>query len=98
MRLLVSSKVIAKKLSEIPEKEFIIRATLYSNGKDSAGTLTLIAQTTSVDLPVEILTFEASLKQEDVRWDWIFDIVSKVDEQPITLEVHEKVTNVIFQC
>lgn len=98
MRLLVSSKNLAKKLSEIPESESVCRATLNPDGQQGSGILTLITQERSIDVSVHILKFEASVKQNNIRWDWISDIVSKVNEQPMILEIHEKVTNVVFQC
>lgn len=37
------------------------------------------------------------IKQHNIRWDRIRDTLSKVPDQPVTLEITKKVVNVIFQ-
>lgn len=98
MKLLVSSKQLAKKLSELPEMEFVLSATLRRDEKyKDAGILLLLTQTKAIEICVHILKFEAALNQEGRRWDGIYRLVKKCQEQPITLELFPRVTNVIFQ-
>ena len=92
MKILVSSKLLARKLEEIDfENESIERVTLDNDE------LILISQTSSVKFSVHVLDFKASVKQEGRRWDWIKSLVSRVEEQPIVLQIFDNVVNVIFQ-
>jgi hypothetical protein len=101
MKILVSTKALGKLLSQIPENEFVQRVNL-EGGKHAGdfhgnGVLTLITNTKTFELPVHILKFEASVKVQDRRWDWLNNLMNQVDEQPISLEIYEKVINIIFQ-
>lgn len=92
MKVIVSSKNLYKRLSEIDfNKESIYNVVLEDN------VLRINANTKSVEIYCEIVTFKASIKQENRRWDWVKELCSKVEEQPITLHISENVVNVIFQ-
>ena len=92
MKILLSSKLLALKLKEIDfEKESVERVTL---DKDE---LILITQTSSVKFQVNVLEFKASVKQDGRRWDWVKSLVSRVEEQPIVLQIFHNVVKVIFQ-
>ena len=82
---------MAKLLDQIPEGEFVERANL------DEGELILIAQTKSVKMPVHIIKFEASLRQEVGRWDWVRHLMEQVNEQPVGMEITERSIYVIFQ-
>ena len=70
MKVLISSKLLASKLKEIDfEKESVERVTLAN------GELILITQTSSVKVPVFVLEFKASVKQDGRRWDF-YKIIS----------------------
>jgi hypothetical protein len=92
MKILMSSKLLASKLKEIDfEKESVERVTLDNDE------LILITQTSSVKFHVHVLEFKASVKQDGRRWDWVKSLVSRVEEQPIVLQIFDNVVNVIFQ-
>ena len=91
MKILVSTKAMAKLLDQIPEGEFVERVNL------DEGQLILISQTKSVKTSVHIIKFEASLKQEDRRWDWVHHLMRQVNEQPVGMDIREGGISVIFQ-
>lgn len=92
MRVLLSSGLLAQKLNEIDlERENVQRANLED------GDLILICQTQAVRIPVHVLDFKASVKQENRRWDWVKLLVNSVGDQPVVLQVFENVVNVTFQ-
>ncbi len=92
MRVLVSSKNLSRALSEIDFKTDSVYNVTLENSELSINT-----QIKSVRVYVHVVLFKAAVKQENRRWDWIKDIVSSADEQPIALDIHENCTNVIFQ-
>ena len=98
MKILVSSKTLAIHLKEIDFTggEYMVSACLKkeSNHYD----LILSTENKAVSIPVEVLIHTVlPYKQHNRRWDWVKELVSKVDEQPVTLEICEQIINVIFQ-
>lgn len=94
MRLIASSKTLANQLAKIDfEKDNVNSVSIEGN------TLWIHAQNHSVELFVEKsnIFFKSPLQQTGRRWDWVKQLVSSVEEQPIVLEIHENVVNVIFQ-
>lgn len=92
MKVIVSSKTLYKRLSEIDfDKESVYNVVLEDN------VLRINANTKSVEVYCETVTFKASVKQANRRWDWIKELCNKVEEQPIVLEIYENGVNVIFQ-
>lgn len=43
------------------------------------------------------LNYHVTIKQENRRWDWVKKLVTRVEEQPIVLEIYEGCVSVIFQ-
>ncbi len=98
MKLLISASLLASKLKELPlDAEEIFRATLENSGVSDFGTLTLITPSKSISINVCILKFQASLKQNDRRWDWVLKDLKKMEDKPIVLEIYEKCVNIIMQ-
>jgi hypothetical protein len=92
MKILISSKYLAKKLEKIDfEKESVERVSL---DKDE---FILITQKSAIRFQVHVLEFKQSVKQDGRRWDWVKSLVSRVEEQPIVLHIFDNVVNVIFQ-
>jgi hypothetical protein len=92
MKLLLSSKVLASKLNEIDfETDEVKRVSLNDNE------LMLITLKKSVVIPVHVVIFKASENQEGRGWDCVRSLVSRVEEQPIVLQIYDNVLNVIFQ-
>jgi uncharacterized protein (UPF0218 family) len=93
MKILVSSKHLAAKLNEID----------FNNDKvmsigDNVTEVIIKTINRDIELYAEILIFSANpIDQQERRWDWIKELVNKVDEQPICLDIKEKFVNVIFQ-
>lgn len=51
-----------------------------------------------VNILVEVLQYSGpEVNQENIRWDWLKETLSKVPEQPVTLEIKENIVNLIFQ-
>jgi hypothetical protein len=92
MRVLLSSGLLAEKLNEIDlERESVERANLED------GDLILICQTQAVRIPVYVIDFKASVRQESRRWDWVKLLVNSVGDQPVSLQIFENIVNVTFQ-
>ena len=90
MKLLVSSKYLAQKLAEL-DYETVLRLDL--NEKE----LTFVTANKSISMNVEVLRFESTVNQENRRWDWVRNDVTAINEQPIILDISEKVVNIILQ-
>lgn len=99
MRIVISSKVLANALERIYPKDMVYCATVR-NSK-------LILQTAN-DINISIIVEAAKdfdtraaegevMAQIDNRWDWVYDLVRRVQDQPIVLEIGQKKVNVIFQ-
>lgn len=98
MKVLVSSKALAKKLSEIDfDNDSVYNVVLNPVGNTTTCELSINTTKYSVKILVESIIFKAAVIQEHRRWDAIRDLVNKADDQPIVLEINERVTNVIFQ-
>lgn len=98
MKVLVSSKALANKLSEIDfDNDSVYNVALNPVGNTNTCVLSINTTKYSVKITVESIIFKAAVIQEHRRWDCIRDLVNKVDDQPIVLEINERVTNVIFQ-
>lgn len=91
MKIISSSKALSRILEDIPDNEFIERVNLEDDE------LILITQTKTLKIPVHIIQFEASVKQDNRRWDGVARLMSGAPEQPVVLEIHDKIINVIFQ-
>ena len=92
MKVLLSSKLLASELAKI---DFENEQVFQVRGEGSNLIINTDKQT--LELWVEMLKFEPRVKQENRRWDWVKKLVSCADEQPIVLDIHENVVNVIFQ-
>lgn len=92
MKVLLSSKLLASELAKI---DFENEQVFQVRGEGSNLIINTDKQT--LELSVEMLQFEPRVKQENKRWDWVKKLVSCADEQPIVLDIHENVVNVIFQ-
>ena len=98
MKILVSSKALAKKLSEIDfDNDRVYNVVLNSIGNTTICELSVNTNTKTVKVMVEVIVFQAAVKQDSRRWDWVKDLLTKIDEQPIVLEIKESVINVILQ-
>ncbi|MDD3875453.1 MAG: hypothetical protein PHT69_02470 [Bacteroidales bacterium] len=92
MKVLLSSKLLASELAKIDfENEQVFQVRVEGSN------LIINTDKQTLELWVEMLNFEPRVKQENRRWDWVKKLVSCADEQPIVLDIHENVVNVIFQ-
>lgn len=92
MKILISSKVLSDNLDKINfEDEYVIQV----RGEGSKFIINTNSQT--IEICCEILRFSPRVKQNNRRWDWVANLVDKVDEQPIVLDIYENVINVVFQ-
>lgn len=91
MKVLISTANLARQLAKIKFDEEHV-----SHCKIEEETLTLYTQTSAIEIacvaPVEI----DFLWQNDRRWDWIFEIVNRVEDYPAVLEIDERSVHLIF--
>jgi len=92
MKILISSKQLAIDLAKI---DFDNETVMQVRGEGSNLVINTDKQT--IEIWCEMLQFEPRVKQENRRWDWVKSLVSRVEEQPIVLDIHENVVNVIFK-
>lgn len=98
MKILVSSKALAKKLSEINfDNDDVYNVTLNPIGNTTTCELSVNTKTQSFKIMVESIIFRASMNQEGRRWDCIKDLLSMVADQPVVLNITGYTTSVIFQ-
>ena len=91
MKIIVSSKQLAVKLNEFDFENDSIQAV-----RAEKSNLYLDSQKKTVEIWCEITEFRARVVQEGVRWDWLKNLVNKVDEQPVVLEITKDCVKVIF--
>lgn len=91
MKILISTKQLARELSKINFKKEFVRQVLGEKNK-----LTLCTDEQNVEIDCEIIEFEPRINQQDRRWDWVKQTVERVSEQPVVLFIHENNINVIF--
>ena len=92
MKILISSKQLAVDLAKIDfENETVIQV------RGEGSNLVINTDKQTIETWCEMLRFEPRVKLENRRWDWVKSLVSNVEEQPIVLDIHENVVNVIFQ-
>lgn len=98
LKVIVSSKELAKKLQEIDfSREQVIMAELRQNGVGSGAELYLYGSLGSIaDMFVESRDVSQCWPQDSVRWDWVKNTTSKVEEQPVTLTIKDNQVEVKF--
>ncbi len=92
MKVLVSSKSLYNVLSQIDFNTDSVRNVILNKFQ-----LIINTYTQSVNVCIETRSQESTIIQENVRWDFIKSTVGKLDDQPIALDIHENVTNIILQ-
>ena len=48
-------------------------------------------------IPVDVSETDFELNDVDARWDWVEQLLSKIEEQPVVLEISQKSVKVIFE-
>ena len=98
MKILVSSKALANKLSRIDfANDSVFNVVLNPVGNTTSCELSINTNTQSIKIVVESIKFQAAVNQEHRNWKWVMKLLSSVEEQPVVLEISEHVVNVIFQ-
>jgi hypothetical protein len=92
MEVLVSSKLLSNKLSEFHKENHTVEFVKYCDGK-----LKLIGSLGVVQIDVVAGCQLFCFNQENARWDWIKDLVNKIDEQPIVLIIYRNNVNIRTQ-
>ena len=92
MKILISSKHLAAELNKIDFDNDHINSI-----KAKGFSIYVLTNYQSIEIPVEIIEHEPDVLQSDRRWDWVKKLVNQVDEQPIVLDISERIVNVIFQ-
>jgi hypothetical protein len=96
MKVLVSSKVLAEKLKPINFDIQDVRHVGLTMHTGFVAELFLIADK-SICIEVHVIEYGEAVKQTSRRWDWVRELVSSVQDQPIVLHITEHCVNVIFQ-
>jgi hypothetical protein len=97
-RFLCSSIHLANKLREIQFEDG--ESVLFVSKKISEDVLLIETDCRDINVFVSFSPFVESgikINQTDRRWDWVKDLLCKVDDQPILIEINEQIVNVIFQ-
>jgi hypothetical protein len=99
MIILASSKTLQKALSEINfDEECVITAVLTSIENSTMKRLTLNGSVNGIaSLWVESKEESQCIDQHNARWNWVYDAVSKLSEQPIVLNINKDSVEVILQ-
>lgn len=93
MKFLVSSSNLANKLRLLSETEFVKELVLETRHK-----MSIVTNEKTISVEVEAIRNETvSVKQDNRRWDWVKQLMCQVSDQPIVIDAHENVTNIIFQ-
>lgn len=98
MRVLISSKVLQTGLMRFDLHFNPIRTAIINIAGSGVWEFSLISDVHIERIDCEVLSKAYERKNQAGRkWDWVLELVSRVDEQPIVLDIHEKTINVIFQ-
>lgn len=97
MRLLISTVCLKNGLGSFDlTSENIHTAHLHPH--DNFHVLTLTSDKRSVDIHCVALKESGGIKDTKYRrWDWIKQLVELVGEQPIILDIGDRIIDVIFQ-
>jgi len=97
MKVLISSQELASKLSHLYFKDLLNQILI---AKYERNQLFLIdgSGVTLASVFCELVELKSNNHQDvDIRWDWVYDLVKKVDEQPISLSIGPQKAQVIFE-
>lgn len=87
MKIIVSSRTLANELSQIDFSVDFIQMAEYHKSV-SGDCLVLHSKfNKSISILVESYNESACYSQLQKRWDWLYNILSVIDEQPVTLEI-----------
>lgn len=81
----MSSAMLSQLLRKLREAEEYERVDV-SRVDFSYGKMTIFGKSLKVQCEVEAKGAE-TLAQEEVNWNWVFDLVSSIQDQPIVIEV-----------
>jgi|ERR1035437_2849231 hypothetical protein len=99
MIILASSKTLKKALSEINfDEECVIKSELMPIENSIMKMLTIYGSVNGIaSLRVESKAESQCIDQHHARWDWVYDSVSRLSEQPIVLNINKDSVEVILQ-
>lgn len=100
MKFLVSSKVMGSTLNGIDLETNCISRVLIDKDK-----VTFFIGTDNVaEIWIEPVVGDRKLfeqpvliEQDNRRWDWVKQLMNRVPDQPIVMEISERIVNIIFQ-
>ena len=96
IKTIISSKVLANELSRIDFNQNHINRVMTSIMHPDF----IILETNTNDLIMiycEVEKENKEIDQQDRRWDWIYDVCSQIDEQPIVLDITENKVEIKLQ-
>lgn len=100
MKFLVSTKNVAAQLNGLDLENNSISRLLIDKDK-----ITFFIGTNNVAQiwiePVvqdrELFNTPVLVEQDSRRWDWVKQLMNRVPDQPVVMEITERIINVIFQ-
>ncbi len=92
MKTIISSKYLARELKKIrfASGEYVCEVEI----KDKL--FSIITNIKTIELDAEYSEDCEKLNQSGARWDWVRDLVVKVDEQPIILLMYSKRVTIVL--
>lgn len=95
MRIVISSKYLAAKLKVINFKTAFVWNVKITNNQ-----LVLFFETGTITIDINSCSdlIGGDFKMcSNKRWDWLYDIVSKIDDIPIVLDINHNKLNLIIE-
>jgi hypothetical protein len=92
MRIVISSKYLASQLKVVNlETAFVAKIT--------DNKLILFFETGTIDININSCSnsMGGDFMQQNKRWDWLYDIVSKIEDIPIVLDINQNKLNLIIE-
>lgn len=90
-RIVVSSKELKEVLSNIDfSEDHVVMLSFYEN------IMRIITTKTTVELSLHTKFCFGNIQQENTRWDWLYNLVSQINEQPIDITLGNNNLHISF--
>lgn len=96
MKFIVSSKGLFRILSQIDFESDRVESIICVNN-EVLELLTAKGDTVKIFATNKNTEGEKSIPQDYRRWDWVYNLVKKIDDQPIVIEVSQNLLNILIQ-
>lgn len=100
MKIIISPKGL-KKTMDILDSDKITAVSIVGNKfslHSGVQSISIMVSTTEEEFNrANLLDEKYTFNQENVRWDWIYKMVSVIEEQPMVIDFGNDKANLIFQ-